>query len=128
MLLVPKWNESCNTIGYEHRDYRAAKERQDRKGKMNAIVEHESNHRPARCKTLSVAQALRALSLGAKTAWTQTTLYDLVEAIRAELKPGEEHLLTGIMLHLSNTRRLRPSQRWARIRWMLPIGKIPVPA
>jgi hypothetical protein len=36
-----------------------------------------------------------------------TTLYDLVEAISAEVGPDEEHLVTAAVMHLINSSRAR---------------------
>jgi len=36
-----------------------------------------------------------------------TTLYDLVEAISAEVGPNEEHLMTAAVMHLINSSRAR---------------------
>ncbi len=36
-----------------------------------------------------------------------TTLYDLVEAISAEVGPDEEHLVTAAVMHLINSNRAR---------------------
>jgi hypothetical protein len=60
------------------------------------------------------------------TSWMQTTLYDLVEATGAVLGAGEEHLITDVLLDLGNARRLRPSQRWARIMFVPAIEKSPL--
>ena len=58
------------------------------------------------------------------TLWIQTTLYDLVEATGAVLGAGEEHLITNVLLDLGNTRRLRPSERWARIKFVSPVETV----
>ena len=60
------------------------------------------------------------------TYWIQTTLYELIEAIGEVLGAGEEHLIADIMLDLGHRRRLRPSRRWARIKFVSPIEKAPV--
>lgn len=36
-----------------------------------------------------------------------TTLYDLVEAISAEVGPDDEHLVTAAVMHLINSSRAR---------------------
>jgi hypothetical protein len=36
-----------------------------------------------------------------------TTLYDLVEALSAEVGPGEDHLVTAAVIHLINSGRAR---------------------
>jgi hypothetical protein len=60
--------------------------------------------------------------------WEETTLYEIIDNINLLLSPDEMHLLSGIMLYLGNTRRLRPSQRWARIKFVSPVEKVPVVA
>ena len=57
------------------------------------------------------------------TIWIQTTLYDLIKAIGEAIGAGEEHLITNVLLKFGNTRRLRPSQRWARIKFVSPVEK-----
>jgi hypothetical protein len=37
----------------------------------------------------------------------QTTLYDLIAAIDAEVEPGEEELVTAAVIHLLNSGRAR---------------------
>jgi hypothetical protein len=37
----------------------------------------------------------------------ETTLYDLVVAIREEIAPDEEHLVTPIVVHLLNSGRVK---------------------
>jgi hypothetical protein len=69
----------------------------------------------------------RALNITNKL-WVQTTLYELVDTIGAALGAGEVDRIAGIMLYLGNTRRLRPSQRWARIKFVSPVEKGPVVA
>ena len=55
--------------------------------------------------------------------WRQTILYEIVEAIGEVLGVGEEHRITGIMLDFGNSRRLRSSRRWARIKFVSPLEK-----
>ncbi len=53
----------------------------------------------------------QSISTVASTYWesttTKTTLYELIEAISEELQPGEEHLVSTIVLHLFDTRRIK---------------------
>lgn len=37
----------------------------------------------------------------------QTTLYDLIVAIREEIGPDEEHLVTPVVVHLLNSGRIK---------------------
>jgi len=58
-------------------------------------------------------------SLTATTPTTiQTTLYDLIAALDAEVEPGEEELVTAAVVHLLNSGRARI----ARNRRILKVG------
>lgn len=43
----------------------------------------------------------------ADTGTIHTTLYDLIEAISAEVGPQEEHLVTATLVHLLNSGRVK---------------------
>ena len=60
--------------------------------------------------------------------WEERILYEIIDNIGLLLRADEMQLLTGIMLDLCNTRRTRPSRRWARIKVMPAVEKIPVVA
>jgi hypothetical protein len=68
------------------------------------------------------------LSTNISSSWIQTTLYELIDIIGAGGGANEVDRIAGIMLNLGNTRRLRPSRRWARIKFVSPVEKSPVVA
>lgn len=41
-----------------------------------------------------------------------TTLYDLIEAISAEVAPGEDDLVTATLVHLINSGRIKFADDW----------------
>lgn len=53
----------------------------------------------------------QSISTVASTYWesttTKTTLYELIEAISEELLPGEDRLVTEVVLHLLNTEKIK---------------------
>ena len=50
-------------------------------------------------------------------------MYEIIDNVGVLLGPDGMHRLTGIMLDLGNTRRLRPLRRWARIKFVFPIKR-----
>jgi hypothetical protein len=44
-----------------------------------------------------------------------TTLYDLIEAISAEVAPGEDDLVTATLVHLINSGRLKFADDWREL-------------
>lgn len=62
------------------------------------------------------------------SAWEEAPLYKIIDIFGLVLRADEKHLLTGIMLDLCNAQRIRPSQRWARIKVIPAVEKSPLVA
>ena len=61
-----------------------------------------------RCKGFSVETLLQnvADTVMSQVAKIQTTLYDLVATLNAEISPGQDNVVTATVVHLLNTHRV----------------------
>ena len=64
--------------------------------------------KPLRCKGFSVETLLQnvADTVMSQVAKIQTTLYDLVATLNAEISPGQDNVVTATVVHLLNTHRV----------------------